>query len=130
MNWGRGLFRLWVIFSALWIAVLSAIFIVDGHLFEANKTFDIEGRFKERYVVLAPPNASREEVIAFVEKNQRKECTGNESEPWCLFPVELQMPRKATMDPTMIYLALGVPAGALLIGGGFFWALSGFRRTT
>jgi hypothetical protein len=55
VNWGRGLFRLWVIFSALWIAVLSAIFIKDGHLLEANKTYDIEGRFKEKYEVVAPP---------------------------------------------------------------------------
>jgi hypothetical protein len=33
------------------------------------------------------------------------------------------------MDLTMIYVAFGFPAGALLIGGGFFWAVSGFRRT-
>src|ERR1700747_1835785 len=26
VNWGRGLFRLWVILSGLWIAVLSTIF--------------------------------------------------------------------------------------------------------
>jgi hypothetical protein len=129
VNWGRGLFRLWVIFSALWIAVLSAIFIKDGHLLEANKTYDIEGRFKEKYEVVAPPNASPEEVVAFAKQNQRTDCSENKSGPWCDYPAKFQMPRKA-LDPTMIYVAFGIPAGALLIGGGFFWALLGFRRTT
>ena len=94
MNWGRGLFRLWVIFSALWIAVLSAIFIVDGHLLEANKTYDIEGRFKEKYEVVAPPNASPAEVVAFAEENKRTDCSENKSGPWCDYPAKLQMPRK------------------------------------
>ena len=58
MNWGRGLFRLWVIFSALWIAGLSAIFIRGRDLLEANKTYDVEGRFKEKYEVVAPSNVS------------------------------------------------------------------------
>src|SRR3984893_16828082 len=71
VNWGRGLFRLWVIFSALWIAVLSAIFIKDGHLLEANKTYDIEGRLKEKYEVVTPPNTSPAEVVGFTEQNKR-----------------------------------------------------------
>jgi hypothetical protein len=129
VNWGRGLFRLWVIFSALWIAVLSAIFIEDGHLLEANKTYEIEGRLKEKYEVVAPPNASAAEVVAFTEQNKRTDCTENKSGPWCDYAAKLQMPRKP-IDPTMIYAALGVPAGTLLIGAALYWALSGFRRTT
>jgi len=128
VNWGRGLFRLWVIFSALWIAGLSAIFIVDAHLLEPNKTYEIEGRFKEKYELVAPPNFSPEEVVAFAQKNQRTDCSENKRGPWCDYPVKLEMPRKAP-GLTMLYVAIGVPAGALLIGGGFFWALSGFRRT-
>jgi hypothetical protein len=129
VNWGRGLFRLWLVSSALWIAGLSAVFITDQHLFEANKTFDVEGRFKEKYEVVAPPNATETEVVAFAQRNQRTDCSESKNGPWCDFPVKLQMPRKA-IDPTMIYVALTVPMGALLIGGGLYWALSGFRRTT
>ncbi len=129
MNWGRGLFRLWVIVSVLWIAVLSAMFVKDEHLLEANKTYDVEGRFKEKYEVVAPPNASLEQVVAFAQQNQRTDCSEIKTGPWCDYPVKLQMPRKA-MDPALIYVALGGPAVALLIGSGFFWALSGFRRTT
>jgi hypothetical protein len=47
--------------------------------------------------------------------------------PWCDHPMKLEMPRQ--IDPAPIYLAIGGPLGALLIGGGFFWALSGFRRS-
>jgi hypothetical protein len=32
VNWGRGLFRLWVIFSAFWIAICAAIVVIDGRL--------------------------------------------------------------------------------------------------
>ena len=129
MNWGRGLFRLWVIFSALWIAVLSAIFIVDGHLLEAKKTFEVEGPSKEKYEVVAPPDAAEAEVVAFAQRNPRADCSSSKNGPWCSYPVKLEMPRKP-IDLLAIYLAFGVPAATLLLGGGFYWALSGFRRTT
>jgi hypothetical protein len=129
VNWGRGLFRVWVIFSALWIAVLSAIFILDGHLLASNMTFDVEGPSKEKYEVVAPSNTTEAEVVAFAQRNPCADCSASKNGPWCSYPVKLEMPRKA-IDPTLIYVAFGVPAGALLIGGGFFWALSGFRRTT
>lgn len=128
MNWGRGLFRSWVIFSALWIAGLAALFIMDDHLLEANETYQIEGRFKETYEVVAPPNVTPEQVVAFAQQNQRTDCSENKRGPWCDFPAKLQMPRKA-MDLIMLSLAFGLPAAAFLIGAGSFWALSGFRRT-
>jgi hypothetical protein len=129
VNWGRGLFRLWLILSAFWIAGCAAIVIVDGHLLEANKTYEVEGRLKEKYEVVAPPSATLAEVVAFAQQNQRADCSESKTGPWCSYPVKLQMPGKA-IDPVAIYLALGVPAGALLIGGALYWALSGFRRAT
>jgi hypothetical protein len=98
----------------------------------SNQNYQVEGRLKEKYVVEAPASASMEEVVAFVRQNPRPECSEGKTGPWCDYPVTVRMPLKATgptMDPTIIYVALGVPAGALLIGYGFFWALSGFRRT-
>jgi hypothetical protein len=120
---------LWLILSAFWIAVCAAVVIVDGHLLEANKTYEIEGRLKERYDIVAPPNATPAEVVAFAEQNKRTDCSESKSGPWCSYPVKLQMPGKS-IDPVAIYAALGVPAGALLIGGALYWALTGFRRTT
>ena len=129
MNWGRGLFRLWLILSAFWIAICAAIIIFDGHLLEANKTYDIEGRFKEKYEVVAPPSATETEVVAFAQQNQRADCAEGKTGPWCNYPLKLQMPSKA-INPIAIYIALGVPAGTLVIGGALYWALLGFRRTT
>jgi hypothetical protein len=129
VNWGRGLFRLWVIFSALWIGVLSTIFVVDQHLLEKNGTYEIEGPFKEKYEIVAPPNTFATEIDAFLKQHRRADCSEEKTGPWCSYPVKLEMPSKA-IDPSMIYVAIGVPAGALLIGAALYWALLGFRRTT
>lgn len=118
-----------MILSALWIAALSAIFVAETRLLEAKKTFEVEGPAKEKYEILAPPGTSESEVVAFAQKNPRADCSATKSGPWCDYPAKLEMPRKP-IDLLSIYLAIGVPAGALLIGGGLYWALSGFRRTT
>jgi len=70
VNWGRGLFRLRVIFSVLWIAVFSTVFVTSEHLFEANKTYEVEG-FKEKYEIVAPANATQSEVVAFAKQAVR-----------------------------------------------------------
>jgi hypothetical protein len=93
-----------------WIAFCAAIVIVEGHLLEAKKTYEIEGPSKERYEIVAPPNTSEAEVVAFAERNKRADCSEGKSGPWCSYPAKLEMPRKA-IDPIAIYLALGVPAG-------------------
>jgi hypothetical protein len=129
VNWGRGLFRLWVIFGALWVAVLSTVFVVDKHLLEKNGAYEIEGPFKEKYEIVAPPNTSEAEIVAFLKQNKRADCSEDKTGPWCNYPVKLEMPRKP-IDLTMIYVALGIPAGTFLIGVALYWALSGFRRTT
>jgi hypothetical protein len=117
-----------VILSILWIAGVGAIVIIDTGLLEANKTFEIEGRNKEKYEVVAPSRTTESEVVAFAKRNQRTDCTDDKTGPWCDYPVKLQMPRKA-IDSFAIYIALGIPAATFLIGGGLYWALSGFRRT-
>ncbi|KRR09561.1 hypothetical protein CQ12_13825 [Bradyrhizobium jicamae] len=118
---------MWVIFSALWVAICATIVIIDGRLLEANKTYEIEGRFKERYEVVAPARATESEVVAFVEQNKRSDCTENKTGPWCSYPMKLQMPRNS-FDWFFVYLGTGVPAASLLLGAGLYWAFSGFRR--
>lgn len=81
MNWRRGLFRLWVIFAALWIAVLSTVFVTNEHLLERNGTYEIEGPFKEKYEIVAPPNTSEAEILAFLDKNKRTDCSESKSGP-------------------------------------------------
>jgi hypothetical protein len=99
VNWGRGLFRLWLIFSALCIALLSAIFIQKGHLLEANKTYEIEGRFKEKYEVVAPPNASQEQIVAFAQQNQRTDCSESKRGPGATIPLNFKCPTRRWTSP-------------------------------
>ena len=120
--------RLWVMLSILWIAAISAITITDTGFLEANKTFEIEGRFKEKYEVMAPSRTTESEAVAFAQSNIRNDCIDGKTGPWCNYPLKLEMPRKP-INSLAIYLALGIPAGVFLIGGGFYWALSGFRRS-
>jgi hypothetical protein len=120
---------LWAILSILWIAGVGAIVIMDTGLLEANKTFEVEGRNKEKYEVIAPSRATESEVVAFAKRNQRTDCTEDKTGPWCDFPVKLQMPHRA-IDSFAIYIALGIPATTFLIGGGLYWAFLGFKRTT
>lgn len=112
-----------------WIAVCAAIVIVDGHMLEANKAYEIGGRLKEECEIVAPPSGTLAKVAAFAEQNKRPDCSESKVGPWCSYPVKLQMPGKS-IGPVAIYVALGVRARALLIGGALYWALSGFRRTT
>lgn len=127
MNWGRGLFRLWVVLSALWVAICVAIIIIDGRLLETNMTYEIESRFKERYEVVAPARATESEVVAFAEQNKRTDCTESNTGPWCSYPAKLQMPPNP-FDWFSVYLGFGVPAAALLLGADLHSAFSGFRR--
>ena len=129
MDWGRGFFRLWVVLSALWVALFSAVVMIDGQWLEAKKTYEIETPAKEKYEVIAPPNASEAEVVAFVKKNQRLDCSAGKGGPWCSYPVKLEMPREP-INPVAFYVAFGIPAGFLMIGAAFYWAASGFRRAT
>jgi hypothetical protein len=129
VNWGRGLFRLWVIFSALWIAICAAIVVIEARLLDPTKTYEIEGRSKERYDVVAPASATELEAVAFAEKNRRTDCTEGKTGPWCSYPVKLYMPHNP-IDWFFVYLGLGLPVMVLILGVGLSWAFSGFRRAS
>lgn len=126
MNWARGLFRIWLFGSALWICACAAFAALGAGLFEKSKTYEIEGRFKEKYEVRAPGNATAEEAVAYAEQRKRVDCTQEQTGPWCAFPLKLEMPAKP-IDWRIVYLAIAIPAAALVLGGGLFWALAGFR---
>lgn len=128
MNWGRGLFRLWVVLAGGWLMICGAIAVADGRWLEADKTYEVEGRFKERYEITAPARATESEVVAFAQKNQRSECTEIKTGPWCSHPVKLQMPR-GPFDWFLVYTAVGAPVVVLLLGAALYWAVSGFRRS-
>lgn len=128
MNWKRGLFRVWLLFSALWIAACVGLGIVTGRMLEANRTYEIIGPNNERVDIVAPPTATNADVIAFYKQNQRPDCSKDKTGPWCDHPVQLKMPGKQ-FPPFLIYLALGVPIATFILGGSLYWALAGFSRS-
>jgi hypothetical protein len=74
MNWERGLFRLWLILSGLWIAFWAALVVIDTNPFEPKSTYAIEGPSKDKYEVSAPRSTSNEEIVAFVKSHPRTDC--------------------------------------------------------
>lgn len=127
MNWARGLFRFWVVGGIAWVGIVGTIAVLDRHVFEANKTYDVEGPSKEKYEVSAPPNTANSDIVEFVKQHPRKNCDGDKRGPWCDYPVKLEMPRRFDISPA-IYVALGPPLVCLILGSGLYWAASGFRR--
>lgn len=125
MNWRRGLFRMWLLLSSLWLATCAAIVIIDARLFEPTKTYEIGGRSKERYEITAPAYVTEAQVVAFAKQNERSDCTSSTG-PWCSYPLKLQMPGRP-VEWALIYVGVGVPAVLLLIGSGFYWAFAGFK---
>lgn len=125
MNWARGLFRLWLLVSALWVAGWGVVMFDRGN-FSPNKTFEIEGPNKEKYEVIAPATTTEAGALAFVQANKRADCSQN-SGPWCIYPVKLKMPEDP-IDSAAVYAAIGVPTAVFLLGAALFWAISGFRQ--
>jgi hypothetical protein len=127
MNWARGLFRIWLVGGIAWTAVVVTIFVFDQHMFDANKTYDVEGPSKEKYELSARPNTNHSDIVEFVKQHPRKDCEGEKKGPWCDYPIRLEMPAQYNVGP-MIYAALGPPLAFLIFGSGLYWAVTGFRR--
>jgi hypothetical protein len=129
MNWARGLFRLWLILSVLWIGGIVSMMALDGDFSVKTKVYDIEGTAKERYQVTAPATSTPEEVVAFAKLHPRDDCSQSNTGPWCQSPVKLEMPAKE-FNKAPVYVGFGVPVVVLFAGAGLYWALAGFRRNS
>ena len=129
MNWARGLFRLWLTLSVLWIGGIFSIVALDGGFSTKTKVFDVEGSAKARYQVTAPAPTTPEEVVGFAKLHPREDCNQNNAGPWCQYPVKLEMPAKE-FNKAPLYAALGLPVFVLFAGAGLYWALAGFRRSS
>jgi hypothetical protein len=147
MNWGRGLFRLWVVFAGLWM-VGTAISFYEPIKREFKKTdlfFPAEDC--RQAAKREPHNNSegREHIGKLVG------CFYPEPKFRALFPEykDLSTPDlsdrlhiQAGLTPEPIEgphpwnlvgfaaaIMVGVPAAVLAVCAAFYWALSGFRRT-
>ncbi|MGJ4953956.1 hypothetical protein [Bradyrhizobium sp. HKCCYLS20291] len=131
MNWARGLFRLWLTMSILWIGGILSIVALDGGFSTKTRVYDVEGSVRERYQVTAPATTSSEEAVSFAKLYPREACNQDKTGPGCQFPVQLEIPARE-YNKAPLYAALSLPIFALVAGAGLYWALAGFgfRRSS
>jgi hypothetical protein len=131
MNIRRGLFRLWILFSALWALACVSIAAVDGHWLERNRVYEIVDPNGGKYEVEAPANVSKEDVVDYVKKAvgskwERAECTPR-GPWWCDDPILLKMPRTDNFTRLIMVVVLP-PIVIFVLGVSLYWALAGFKR--
>ena len=132
MNVRRGLFRLWVLVTAIWLVGCIWFGATKWHWFEASRVYEVADTNDEKYRVETPPDTPQDEIALFVEKSAgskwlRKECEKDRRGPWCDVVTSFKMPRQYF---TWQYLtvSIGGPLSLLMVGSALYWAFSGFRR--
>lgn len=117
MNWARGLFRLWLVLSVLWIAMWAVVMRPDQQWSQYTESYakaeELARDLRERISGDNMTEAQSEAILRAKEE---------------LF---LRTDRKvqSSWSTIMSFLAigLGVSAGLFVIGVSLFWALRGFR---
>lgn len=132
MNFRRGLFRFWILLSALWVVTCTTVAALDSHWFDRNSVYEIAGPNGGKYEVEAPATASTEAVVAYVKQTvdldkPRPECTKEKWGPWCDYPLRLKMPRTDDYTKLMAVAALP-PIALLLLGASLYWVFAGFKQ--
>jgi hypothetical protein len=109
MNWRRGLFRLWIAGSFLWIAILSALAYVN---------------WPAEVMHTIPDFPSKEEIDAC----QAKQPDPKHFELECLKPTSGHIETSADYSTIKNYgiAAIAVPLAFLAFGFGTKWVVAGF----
>jgi hypothetical protein len=112
--------------------------VLDGPP-EATSNFKVTVSSNVQFVVTAPAQSSREDVLAFVKKSVPHVIAYCHDNPqYCLHPIPLVMPLGTVHPRTLFYLASAVAYPAIALGLGFVlaWVVSrfvseagGFRNT-
>ncbi|MGD0192574.1 MAG: hypothetical protein ABSD74_17690 [Rhizomicrobium sp.] len=132
MNWRLGLFRLWVLFSALWIAGCGVIAVTQWRESQRTVTYEVSDPQGQKYRVSAPIGTSEDDAVRFVLASPeiakwRTNCVPPKiNGPWCDFEPDVRMPGILNLWP-LLAVALLVPVGMFGIAIGCFWAAAGFR---
>ena len=132
MHERRGVFWLWLLATAIWIAGSIAFGTTRFHWFEPAQISEVADPNDEKYRVEIDPASTDDEILAFVQKAAgskwlRKQCAKDIRGPWCDVVTSLKMPRQYF---TWQYLALSIGGllALLLVGSALFLKSFGFRR--
>ena len=124
----RGLFRLWIFVTTIWLLGCIWFGATNWHWFESSRSYEVADANDEKYRVEIPPDSTDDEILVFVQKSAgskwlRKQCAKDQRGPWCDVVTSLKMPRQYF---NWQYLAVSIGGTlSLLIAG---WAFFGFRR--
>jgi hypothetical protein len=130
MNWRVGLFRIWVLFTAQWIAGWAVYGFSEWR--NSTATYEIIDPSGLKFIVRAPRGISKNDVSAFVSnlddtKKRQADCAKDHG-PWCDFPTSLEMPTKQTWLISVVVSAVAGPIIVFIFGVACMWIISGFRR--
>jgi hypothetical protein len=129
MNWRKGLFRTWIVFSVLWLTVWG----VFGFLGLRDKTtFEFTDPTGLKFDVTAPVGTSLDEAFAFLHNSdfyqKRRDDCAKDHGPWCNFPATMEMPNTFALWPLLLKTLAGPPI-FLVIGIAALWVAAGFKRS-
>ena len=132
MKGWRGLFRLWIFVTTIWLLGCLWFGATTWHWFEASQFHEVADANEEKYRVEIPPDSTDDEVLEFVQKSAgskwlRKQCARDSRGPWCDVVTSLKMPRQYLSWPYLA-VSIGVPLSLLIVGSGLYGASSGFQR--
>jgi hypothetical protein len=131
MKWSRGLFRLWLFLSAIWICVM--LFIVEPHkayfrMSEAQEALTSNDGLVSKDEFLQ--GAANAEAADDEAASQRLRIMAEGLVDGALYEtdsyVKLEQAKSALTNATFVTFA---PVGVLfLLGAGFLWVCRGFRN--
>jgi hypothetical protein len=127
MNRRGWIFRVWILFSALWIAAWS----VYGFLEWRHTIFLVTAPTGLKFEVTAPARTPNSDVLAFVQnsdlaKRRQEECAKVPG-PRCQFVQSLEMPDDFAFWKALSEI-IAVPIVAFALGAACIWVRSRFKR--
>ncbi len=149
MNWQQGLFRVWVLFSAVWIIGFAIYAAANWGMLVSTNTYEITGPNGHEYKFTGPSGASREDVIAFAQQSdidrqptlhrievalRAADAARNTQEARRLAATYAKVRDEPLLMPdsrnpwALAYWAIGVPLLIFGMGLAIRWIISGFRH--
>jgi hypothetical protein len=130
MNWRTGLFRIWILFSVVWIAAWAMYGFSEWK--NSTATYEITDRSGLKFTVQAPRETSESDVVSFMldldtVKKRQADCAKDRG-PWCDFAMPVEMPVERTWLLPVIAGAVVGPLVVFCLGVACFWVASGFQR--
>jgi hypothetical protein len=131
MNWHRGLLRLWVVFSLVWLLACGAWGLSQWHAGIGSR-FPVTDPSGLKFIVTAPVGTPKTEILPFlrrsdVVKRWQADCNRERSAS-CRREIPVHMPGVMEDFVRSLVFAISTPFVVLVLGLVGSWVIFGFRR--